>query len=94
MGHFDGDLIVIGLTLICGTGMVVLGPIGRALADRLRGKGPSAAVADLEERVEEVAAQLGDLQRHLGEVAERQDFTERLLAQGREPGAPGGGGHT
>jgi cell division protein FtsB len=43
------------------------------------------AVEALESRVE-------SLQQQVGELAERQDFTERLIAKGRERGALGSGG--
>lgn len=84
--HFDGDLIVIAITLLTTVGMVTLGPIGRAVAERLRGKGASGAVAEIEERFDDQAQQLSDLQRQVGEIVERQDFTERLLAQAKDRG--------
>jgi len=59
---------------------VLRGPIGRALADRLAGRagrpGPEED-SGLREQVEE-------LQHRLGEVEERLDFAERLLAKQRE----------
>ncbi len=66
-------------------GQFVFGPVGRAIADRLRGRpaGPSPA---LQEQLDEVLARLDDVQRQLGDLAERQDFTERVLAQARERG--------
>lgn len=92
--HFDGDLVVIAITLLTTVGMVTLGPIGRAVAERLRGKGASGAVAEIEERFDDQAQQLSDLQRQVGEIVERQDFSERLLARARDRGllaAPGPG---
>lgn len=71
-------------------GFVVLGPIGSAIGDRLRGR--SAAVPPaLQDQRDEVLTRLEDVQRQLGEVAERQEFTERLLAQDRAKGALGPG---
>jgi len=92
--HFDGDLVVIAITLLTTVGMVTLGPIGRAVAERLRGKGASGAVAEIEERFDDQAQQINDIQRQVGEIVERQDFSERLLAQAKERGllaAPGPG---
>ena len=92
--HFDGDLIVIAITLLTTVGMVTLGPIGRAVAERLRGKGASGALAEIEERFDDQAQQINAVQRQLGDLAERQDFSERLLAQAKERGllaAPGPG---
>ncbi len=42
--------------------------------------------------MDELAARVEALQRQVGELAERQDFTERLLAKVREKGLPPGGG--
>lgn len=62
-------------------------PVGRAMADRIRGHramtGPDP----------EVLAELDQLRHELTDVQERLDFTERLLAQRREAGQlPGPGG--
>ena len=79
---------VVGVCLIS-LGIAV-GPIGRALADRLRqGKLPrpeqSAGSSEvLREEVEQLRGQVEDLH-------ERLDFAERLLAQARERGQLGAG---
>ncbi|HEV8400048.1 MAG TPA: hypothetical protein VGQ18_09460 [Gemmatimonadales bacterium] len=60
--------------------MISLSPMGRALADRLRhgpvppGSGSADDHAELQETVEQ-------LRREVAELAERVDFTERLLGQ-------------
>ncbi len=66
-------------------GLFVFGPVGRAIADRLRGRsaGPSPA---LQEQLDEVVARLDEVQRQVGDLAERQDFTERMLTRARERG--------
>lgn len=84
--HLDGDLVVAAVTVLAMLGVITLGPIGRALAERLRGRSPAAPLADVEERLDELAAQVQALQRQLAETADRQDFTERLLARARERG--------
>lgn len=60
---------------------IAFSPIGRALADRVRGRvaspGPDQQVYD----------ELDALRRELAEIHERLDFTERLLTQGRESGS-------
>jgi hypothetical protein len=89
--HFDGDLIVIAITLVTTVGMVALGPIGRAVAERLRGKHGADSVAGVQDQLDEVIGRLDQVQRQLGDLAERQDFTERLIAKGRERGALGSG---
>lgn len=85
------------LTGIVITGMVILGPVGRAVGGAItywlggghRQKAQALPPADMDEVLE----RLDSLQRQLGEIAERQDFAERLLAQARqERGLPGAGG--
>ncbi|MFL5493166.1 MAG: hypothetical protein ACJ8DC_02165 [Gemmatimonadales bacterium] len=66
---------------------IILWPLARALARRLEGKGTvdprlKADVEDLHQRFGEVDA----LQARVGELEERLDFAERLLA--RAPEAP------
>jgi len=73
---------ILALLLIFGGGTMVaisFSPVGRAIADRIRGRG---AVAEPDPAVYE------ELERLRGEVAElheRMEFTERLLAAKREP---------
>lgn len=65
---------------------VVLWPLARALARRLEGRG--AADPALRAEVEQLQHRLGEvdaMQGRLAELEERLDFTERLLAQSREP---------
>jgi hypothetical protein len=67
------------------TAIVTLGPVGRAYAERLRGKS-AGSLPEVHEQLDEILSRLEDVQRQLGELGERQDFTERLLAQARERG--------
>ena len=58
--------------------MLAISPVGRAFADRLRrGGAPS-------EGREEIVTVIEDLRREVAELAERVDFTERLLSSRRE----------
>ena len=61
------------------TWLVSLSPLGKALAERVR-HGPVAPAAPTAER-EELLAAVDDLRREVAELAERVDFTERLLAR-------------
>jgi hypothetical protein len=61
--------------------MIALSPLGKAYAERLRGAPrPSAS----SERDDAVLQALEDVRREVAELAERVDFTERLLARGRD----------
>ncbi|MEP7324876.1 MAG: hypothetical protein ABI836_02915 [Gemmatimonadota bacterium] len=55
-------------------------PLGRALADRIRGRS-AGPVPD-----PQVYEELDQLRHELSELQERVDFTERMLAKGREAG--------
>jgi hypothetical protein len=71
----------------CGMlGIVAFSPIGRAIAERLRGRSAQALPS---EELDDVRAHLQSLSEQVSELAERQDFAERLLAQTREKGAIG-----
>jgi len=60
--------------------MIALSPVGKAYADKLRGKTRPAGAS---EDQEEVLEALEHLRREVAELAERVDFTERLLGQQR-----------
>lgn len=59
--------------------MISLSPLGKALAERLR-HGAVPPGKDSREH-EEVLAAVDELRREVAELAERVDFTERLLAR-------------
>ena len=81
------------------TGFVALGPVGRAVgrvimrifgADR---ELPVGELQDIRGLLEDQSGRLEAVQRQLSELAERQDFAERLLAQNRgQTRLPGAGG--
>lgn len=87
------------ITGIVITGFVVIGPVGRAIGKVImhlfgvdRGATLSAGeVADVRALLEEQGSRLESQQREIGELAERLDFAERLLAKAREKGLPPGG---
>ena len=60
--------------------MISLSPIGKAYAERLRGRKGSGGEAEGQEELLESVEQL---RREVAELAERVDFTERLLGQQR-----------
>jgi Tfp pilus assembly protein PilO len=84
------DIIAI-IFLFGGATAVGLGfsPIGRALAERIRGKtaipGADELRTELAESREAQAEELQQVRQEVAELAERLDFAERLLAQQRDP---------
>lgn len=80
---------ILAIVMVFGTGMlgiVAFSPIGKAIAERLRGH--SAQPLPTEE-IDDVRAQLQSIQEQISELAERQDFTERLLAKAKDKTAIG-----
>jgi hypothetical protein len=84
------------ITGIIITGLLIIGPIGRSIGSTItywlaggRKHREALPAPDLDE----VHDRLDAMQRQLAELAERQEFTERLLAKARqERGLPGAGG--
>jgi hypothetical protein len=71
---------VLAIVLIFGGGTLFLlsiSPVGRALADRLRGRGTQAQDPEL-------LAEVDALRQEVAELHERVDFTERILAEAHE----------
>jgi hypothetical protein len=70
------------------TALVLRGPLGKALAERIAGRPAPPAAGDLDqaEQLERALADLEEMRHRLAELEERQDFTERVLAAHREPG--------
>jgi hypothetical protein len=81
------------MTGILITGFIILGPVGRAIGDVIRHlfgahkKSEGALGGD----VDDLRERLDAMNQQLGELAERQDFTERMLAQVRKDRALAGG---
>ena len=65
------------------TWMISLSPLGKAFAERLR-HGPVPPVPPGNAEREELAATVDALRQEVAELAERVDFTERLLTKARE----------
>jgi hypothetical protein len=61
--------------------MIALSPVGKAYAERVRGH---AARAGTPGEHEEVLQAVEQLRQEVAELAERVDFTERLLAKQRD----------
>jgi hypothetical protein len=89
-----GPEALIPVTFFISVAAVVIfrGPLGKAIADGIRRAPPwtdGPPRPDID--VEHVTAELEEMKHRLAELEERQDFTERLLAQQRDRPAVGPG---
>ncbi len=85
---------ILAIIFIFGGGIVIavsFSPIGRAIADRVRGRALNAPPPEMLEDIDALKDQVGLLSQQVSELAERQDFSERLLSQAREKGLLGSG---
>jgi len=64
--------------------IVLRGPLGKALADRIAGRTPKGE-AQARDLAELVTGELEDVKLRLAELEERQDFSDRMLARQRQP---------
>ncbi len=82
----DKNTAIVALTALIASGVVLslfVFHVGRALADRIRGGTRQSAEA-VKALGEELTAEIHAVQAEVAELAERVDFTERLLAKARE----------
>ena len=88
---------VLAIILLFGGGatcLIAFSPIGKAVAARIRGQATGDAEeirGALAEHRDSLQAELDGVRHELGELSERMDFAERLLAQTREQALPKGG---
>jgi len=76
---FNGPEVPMSILFVCVAAVFVLrGPFGRAIADRIAGR---ARAGTEDQDVQELRGEVDDLRHQLGEVQERLDFAERLLAR-------------
>jgi Tfp pilus assembly protein PilO len=86
MNHGGPPIVLLIVIAALTATVIILWPIMRAFGRRLEGRG--AADPALRADVDQVHARLAEmdtLQARISELEERVDFTERLLAQNREP---------
>jgi septal ring factor EnvC (AmiA/AmiB activator) len=75
--------VLILLAAVIGSGSMVA--VGMWLYSRVRRlEGEKREIVSLSGKVDEVREQLDQVQTHLGELHERVDFTERMLARDRD----------
>ncbi len=76
---FNGPEVPMSILFLCVAAVCVLrGPFGRALAERISGR-PRTGAEDQD--VRELKSEVDELRGQLGEVQERLDFAERMLAR-------------
>lgn len=76
------------VVLLLGVGLILatlVWPLIKAIARRIEGGAPGAEVQAELEGLRERVRQLEELQPRMLELEERVDFTERIVAKGREP---------
>ena len=78
-----GPLMIVAMLGAGMFGAVALGPIGKAIGKRLL-DGGAEPDTDLRHEMEDLRLQGEDLRQALAEAQERLDFTERMIAGGRE----------
>ena len=91
MGEIAPFLVPITMFLTVGAVLIFRGPFGKALAERMTRGDHQVNPADAAES-EALRAEVEDLRWRLGEVEERLDFAERVLARRKDVGElpPGG----
>ena len=78
---------VLAIILLFGGGtlfLLAISPIGRAFADRIRAKRQGDVRSELVEHMAALEQELEAVRREVAELAERVEFTERLLAKQRD----------
>jgi len=75
---------VFALMAVVAGAVVILFPLIRALAERIRPSADSGVREELQALRDDVLAELQQTRRELGDLNERIDFTERLLAKKAE----------
>lgn len=89
VSSMDGPAMVMIAFLIVTACTIVLWPLARALARRLEGRGAvDAALRGDLEQLQHRLADVDALQMRVGELEERLDFAERLLARSERDPAP------
>jgi uncharacterized protein YlxW (UPF0749 family) len=80
-------LEAVAMFVFLGGSFWVLRPVAAAIAKRIAGEHRRPPEMDREER-DEIVTELQHVRHELAELAERMDFTERLLAQQRDAALP------
>ncbi len=75
------EIVFLSTLAIVGSALLLF-PLARALAERIRPKNVDAGVREeLQVLREDLLAEIQQARREIGDLGERVDFTERLLAR-------------
>ena len=78
------EVVFLSTLAIVGSALLLF-PLARALAERVRPRGVEAGVREeLQILREDMLAEIQQARREIGDLSERVDFTERLLAKKTE----------
>jgi len=75
--------VILSVLAMAGFGILAF-PLVRAVAERIRPRVDAGIKDELQGLRDDVLTELRDMRRELGELGERVDFTERLLAKHRD----------
>ncbi|PYO74599.1 MAG: hypothetical protein DMD64_03210 [Gemmatimonadetes bacterium] len=75
----EGVAFLSAITIV--GGFVLLYPVVRALAERIRGRADAGVREELQMLREDLLAEIQQARREIGDLGERVEFTERLLAK-------------
>jgi hypothetical protein len=94
-GPPPGEMILIAMSIVAALigAIYILGPLARALARRIEGRGVDAGMQEELHALRERVADMDGLRDRVLELEERIDFAERLLSRPPQPErlpAPGG----
>jgi hypothetical protein len=87
---------ILAIVFIFGGGslfLLAISPVGRAIADRIRGVTPEGTPREMDARLHAVLDEVEQVRAELIDVQERLDFLERVLARQREAGQLPPGDH-
>lgn len=81
------EMLLIALSIVAALigAIYILGPLARALARRIEGKGIDAGMQDDLHALRERVSDVDGLRDRVLELEERIDFAERLLSQAPQP---------
>jgi len=77
----EPEVVFLSTLALVGSALLLF-PLARALAERVRPRGVEAGVREeLQLLREDILAEIQQARREIGDLSERVDFTERLLAK-------------